>query len=287
MNTPDETPGDELTRDYRRASEADAGSPSAATRAAILAEARAAALRRTPAANDSRYLWRAAAGVAVLGVAVILWRQANPDLTRDLSVATREKAVAETAPPATPTLPAADVAQPGAAGAGVVADNRAAPAVLAAEAPAPSRTLKEESEAQLKAEPAPPAARTREAPAENAVVMSDASQANVRLARASAEAGPPTVAMGAVQAAGAIRKDGIDYQQLLQREFPEVWNGNEPPHTVWVVMDAAGKVLRKGGLSPGATITRDQPFESERPWQMFGVTTASGSSLQLAVMHIN
>jgi hypothetical protein len=88
------------------------------------------------------------------------------------------------------------------------------------------------------------------------------------------------------QAAGAIRKNS-DYQQLVEREFPDVWSGKEPAHTVWVVMDAAGKVLRKGELAPGAAVTADQPFESQRPWQMISVTTASGSSLRLAVMRVD
>jgi hypothetical protein len=46
-------------------------------------------------------------------------------------------------------------------------------------------------------------------------------------------------------------------------------------------------VLRKGELSPGASVTADQPFESQRPWQLITVVTASGSSLQLAVMSVN
>ena len=263
MNTPDNEPGDELANEYRRASDANAGSPAAATRAAILAEARAAALRRTPAANDSRYVWRAAAGIAVLGVAVILWRQANHNVAPDLTVAAPESAAA-TQSVATTTSVAAEPQQAADAakaqtrakasadtgGAGVIAGNSAIPA-------APTASVKDEKEAAA----APPP--------------------NLQLARASAEAAAP------IQAAGAIRKDGPDYQQLLQREFPEVWDGTEPPHTVWVVVDANGKVLRKGELSPGATVTPDTPFESQRPWQMVKVTTASGSSLQLAVMSIN
>ena len=66
---------DPLLRDYRRASADEAGRPGEATRLAILAEARAAARRRQPAANDSRYVLRAMAGVAAIGVALLVWRQ--------------------------------------------------------------------------------------------------------------------------------------------------------------------------------------------------------------------
>jgi hypothetical protein len=257
MNTPDDESGDELTREYQRASDAQAGSPAAATRAAILAEARAAALRRTPAANDSRYVWRAVAGIAVLGVAVLLWRQVDRKLTPDLAVSTPERTV--TAPPTPAAAPEDRPALP-------TADKATAE-------PGP----KDEREVQSNA----PAARIREEASGNVSAAADAAPSTVQLARAGADAVAP------IQAAGAIRKDGIDYQQLLQREFPEVWNGIEPPHTVWVVVDANGRVLRKGELSAGATVTPDQPFETQKPWQMVRVTTASGSSLQLAVLSVN
>jgi hypothetical protein len=66
---------DDLTRDYRRASAARAGEPGESTRRAILEGARDAARLRRPAANDARYAWGAVAGVAVLGIALLLWRQ--------------------------------------------------------------------------------------------------------------------------------------------------------------------------------------------------------------------
>jgi hypothetical protein len=276
MNKPDEGAEDELTRAYRRASDAEAGSPAASTRAAILAEARAASLRRTPAANDSRYIWRAAAGIAVLGVAVILWRQTDHRLAPDLTVAAQDSK-AETPLPTTASQPEADVAIADSGGAAAVADKRAAGPPEAAPA------SKDVREVQSKAAPA---RREREEAAESAA-KSDAPQANLQLARASADAEVPMPVVAPIQAAGSIRKDGPDYQQLLQREFPAVWNGNEPPHTVWLVIDGKGNVLRKGSLLPGATVTADQPFESQRPWEMIDVKTASGRTLQLAVMTTN
>jgi hypothetical protein len=258
MNTPNDESGDELSRAYHRDSDA-AGSPSAATRAAILAEARAAALRRRPAANDSRYVWRAAAGIAVLGVALLLWRQAGRHVTPDLTVDATERSAAAASPidvpqRATATAPADAVREP------------AAPA-------------KDARSASPKAE----AAREREADTgrtDNASTTAAAAADSQQLASVNATPAAPS-------AAGALRSAGIDYQQLLQREFPELWNDGEPPHIVWVVIDAQGHVLRKGSLAPGAAITADQPFESQRPWTMIKVQTASGRTLQLAVMTLN
>jgi hypothetical protein len=90
--------------EYRRASAEDAGRPPAAVRKAILDEAAAAARRRTPAANESRYLWRGLAGVAVLGFAILMWRQVDHRLPGDAPVVKTQSAPAvlrqESAPPA-------------------------------------------------------------------------------------------------------------------------------------------------------------------------------------------
>jgi hypothetical protein len=79
MSEPGDEPEDEITREYRAASAVDAGAPSAATRAAILANARAVATARRSPANEPRFDRRAltamAAGVAVIGVAVVLWHE--------------------------------------------------------------------------------------------------------------------------------------------------------------------------------------------------------------------
>jgi hypothetical protein len=77
MNTPQEPMDEQLTRAYRRASEAEAGLPSDATRAAVFAQARATAMQRLQPANDARYRWRAVAGIVVVGIAVLIWRQAD------------------------------------------------------------------------------------------------------------------------------------------------------------------------------------------------------------------
>jgi hypothetical protein len=110
---------DDFTREYQRTSAAEAGAPAQATRDAILAEARSAALRRQPAANDSRFVLRAVAGVAVLGVAVLIWRQQDPQMPVDArppeyTVAQKAEGAAGEAPsaPSPPLLsPAADSAE--------------------------------------------------------------------------------------------------------------------------------------------------------------------------------
>lgn len=130
---------EELLRAYRRESQAQAGAPSEQTRRAILAGARAEALRRRPAANDSRYAWSAAAaGVAVLGIALLLWRQADPQLPRGA------------VPPVATQVPSAEVAKAETRGAPepeTVRDGQVAPAereasvtgpAVAARAPEPS-----------------------------------------------------------------------------------------------------------------------------------------------------
>ena len=260
MTTPDDS-ADEITRAYRSASDAQAGIPAASTRAAILAEARAAALKRTPAANDSRYVWRAAAGIAVLGVAVILWRQTDHRLAPDLTVAAPDRATEAQAPPAAAPQAAADVASADAAAAPAFKDEKAAESTAA------------------------PATREREE-ATGVIAASEATRSPMPLASNRADVVVPVPAAPSGPAR-AIRKDGPDFQQLAQREFPGIWNGSEPLQTLWVVIDASGKVLRKGTLAQGAAFTADQPFESQRPWRMVQVTTASGSSLRLAVMRVD
>jgi hypothetical protein len=76
----------QLDAAYRQASATEAGRPDAKTRAAILAEAAAAARRRVPAANESRYLLRAVAGIAVVGVGLLLWRQTDHRLPGEAPV---------------------------------------------------------------------------------------------------------------------------------------------------------------------------------------------------------
>jgi hypothetical protein len=246
MNTPDDLPEDKVTGAYRPASEAQAGRPAPSTRAAILAEARAANLRRTPAANESRYAWRAVAGLAVLGVAVLLWRQADRHVSPDLTVASADRGDTAVEAPAMPQV---------GADAPVVAAERTARVAV----PERENTHEEKSAATDLASVAAPAAQSFE--------------------RTRADASPAS-------AAGALRQDaGVD-RGLLQREFPEIWRGDRVATIVWVVMDAGGKVVRKGELTDANTLA-SVASESPGTWTLVQVKTASGSSLQLAVRKVD
>lgn len=152
MNQP---PQDTLLEAYRRASKADAGRPAAATRNAILAEA-AKVAQRAPAANASRYWPRMAAGIAVLGLGVLLWRQTDYRMPGDAPVVmapmqaeaevarervpapppASEPAPASTRPPASAPTPV-PTPQRGAARADRQVATAAAPAAPAPPEPAP------------------------------------------------------------------------------------------------------------------------------------------------------
>jgi hypothetical protein len=161
MNAEDKKP-DELTEAYRHASAKDAGRPDDATRRAILAEAEAAARRRRPA-NDARYVVRAVAGIAVIGVAIVLWRQMDQ-----------------------PAVTAKDVA-PEAQRADAVADTAAA--------------------------------------------------------------GAATGQLERAESLARVQSDDSD-AALLTRYFPQQYN-SDMPHSVWLVRDAAGRLLRSGELAAG------------------------------------
>lgn len=101
---------DKLDALWRSATAADAERPAAQTRAAILAEAAAEARRRAPAANAPRYWMRLAAGVAVVGVGLMLWRQTEAPLPGAMpappSTQAFDNAASESAPRAQAPLPA-------------------------------------------------------------------------------------------------------------------------------------------------------------------------------------
>jgi hypothetical protein len=275
---------------YRRASAADAGRPSHATRAAILARAAEQARqarRAVPAANDARLAWRAAAGVAVMGVAVLLWRQA------------------EWHPPGQPqavnlTQVAPEVAESGAR----LSDARAsaqAEAALQAElparaaepapAPAPARAL------------APPAAPPARAPAAEAA--SEASSASRDFAdsgvpaesRQSALRVSPALSQGA--RAEALRERAEDRLQagagapsraalLLREQFPAL-AGRDSPATAWLVLDGEGAVVRKGELPAGLTLDEQARRLAASPdalqfdtWRTEVVTNEAGQPVTVA-----
>ena len=137
---------DPLLDAYRQASEREGGSPSATVRAAVLAHARIVAqasgtaaaatgftqaTRTTPAANESKPIWRLAAGVVIGLVGVWIFQLTRPSLAPDTAVAVVETANA----PSAPSAPQADKARaPEPVGA-------AAPAATVAVAAAPAAKI--------------------------------------------------------------------------------------------------------------------------------------------------
>ena len=101
---------DDLLDRYRRASAAESSRPSDAARSAIAARARVeTAVRTLPAANDTHWRLRAAAGVAVVAVGALIVQRLSHDRHYEQQVASQTaQAVVETAsvPPvaATPVV---------------------------------------------------------------------------------------------------------------------------------------------------------------------------------------
>lgn len=216
---------DELLRAYRNKSQAQAGAPSQQTRVAILAGARAEALKRRPAANDSRYAWSAAAGVAVLGIALLLWRQADPQLPTGA------------APPMATQAPVAEVAQ---------ADSLEAQELrIAPTGPAERIETAEQ-----------------EVPRTSPTVVARAPEPPLRPGKAT-DAREIGEAISSAPAAGFAEADvaapAEPDAQLLRDRFPEAWASQTPPATVWIIEDAQGKPLRQGTLAAG------EPLPSLRP----------------------
>jgi hypothetical protein len=245
---------------YRRASDADAGRPAAATRAAILARASEqarASRRQAPAANDRHVIWRAAAGVAVLGFALLLWRQSEPPRpARDAPVfvpeAPAEVSSAETAAPAPAPPPA--VAAPDDDGAAALRDRSEADVArsarrLAAPAPAPTPA------------PAP-------APALGAASVAAAAPESA-MARESAPASPAAA--------------------LLREHFPGL-DQRDAPASVWLVLDAGGAVLRQGERQAGQSLEALAEELAAGPdglrvatWRTETVTNGAGQPVEVAV----
>lgn len=190
MSAEEEKP-DHLTEVYRGASAEEAGRPRDATRRAILDEAKAAVRRRQPVANDARYVMRAVAGVAVLGVALVLWRQMDHHLPGEA--------------PSTQTAPAAP--------ASAAPERQRAPSASAA------KDVAQESRADTAGD--------------NAV----------------------GAASGQLKRAESLAAPQIDDSEaaLLIRYFPQQYN-SDMPHTLWLVRDAAGRVLQTGEIAAARTL---------------------------------
>lgn len=264
MNTPDTDR--RLLEDYRRASAAQTGEPGEAVRKAILAEAAAAADRRRPAANDARYWYGAAASLAVLGVALILWRQMPDPLATGTAVAVAPQMES------------------------VAADTTGETAGLA-EAPAPTPGRDREVAPVVKQELPPPPAPPRERPPTAFTTVTDAPPPAAPAQRAGADAAERAAQ---VEASAAARVPAPSPQlDLLRRHFPAEYASEVPPRSVWLVQDDAGNVLRSGVLAEGqsfATLTPalERELDGLRlgPWRAESVPNASGQPVEVGIARV-
>jgi hypothetical protein len=288
--------------DYREASARDAGRPSAATRKAILDNAAAAARARTPAANDSRYIWRGVAGVAVLGIGLMLWRQVDhrmPGEPAALAVQqlAEEEAAAESVAPqsAASAASASADANEAATSSGEQKAQARAPVVDAA---APLR--EQEIQEAAPASPAPPRAAVAPLPAQAPQTAARAEFSATALeAQAAARDEAQAASRNAVTSALTAERlgkqapraeEGAEAEALLKLHFAAQY-ASDRPHTVWLVRDGAGNILRSGELAAGATLG-DLRSDIERdlgagrflrPWRIHTLANARGQEIQLAI----
>jgi hypothetical protein len=284
MTPDDEATDDALTRDYRRTSTAEAGRPAAATRAAILAEARALAQRRVRAERDPRIPWALAASVAVIGIAVLLWRQ----------VGLQTQAVSRVTPGL--KLPAADTK---ASSEALRPKQRALPAPAAplesnqvvASGAIAKREQRTESTAMNTLQ-SPPAQRLPASPVSGAVAPAFAKGEVSLSPEAAADAAAPVRLESAARARTQTFVNTFAASVLRQR-FPAENASASPPHTVWVLRDVSGTVLRSGALKEGETLQRLVPVLQDAypdrtigEWTITALINDRGASIQIAVATI-
>jgi hypothetical protein len=255
MNTPQEPMDEQLTRAYRRASEAESGLPSDATRAAVFAQARATAMQRLQPANDARYRWRAVAGIAVVGIAVLIWRQADHRVPGSVTHVAPSSQV--------PPKPAAELAPAPAS-----ASASASMAQADVSAVDKQATRAESLEPALAREPDQESGPA--APSESAPSPAMASQASVGAAMADAATPTP-----------------------LQRYFPEAYQSTAPPPMLWLVLDAADNVVRSGSRDTvvdwsdiNAEVTALLDGRSPGPWRISSVRNAQNQSIMLGIAQL-
>lgn len=271
---------DKLDALWRSASAADAGRPSERTRAAILAEAAAAARRREPAANAPRYWMRLVAGVAVVGVGLVLWRQTEAPLPGETPVAAPmmqepgpQEDAAEVSPHPEPAPESRSPPAPQSFDNAADADTPRAQQALPAPAPELRRDAGESERQEMKmAQERAPAA-----------VTADRGAATISAAPPAPPALPP-----AVPALVAPASTGAD---ILRQHFP-AQNASEQPHRLWVVLDAAGAVQLSGEVGTSESlddlaprIRRDTGREPGS-WRVERLTNAAGQPIELAIMRL-
>lgn len=286
---------------YRRASEAEAGRPAAEVRARILAQAQvqaetrrradaqapvpaqadgqAEARRQLPVANQPRYWMRAVAGVAVLGVALLVLRQVDYQLPgtapQTLEVtAMQESAGSAPAPQLTPVpAPAPPPAQE-------PASVPASPMIAESAGTAP---VEDSAAPSAKAAPPPPAAAAPQGAEAPGAAVSAA-----RAERFEAEVSSNRMAMDAQ----APVRDTRTPAQLVQQHFPGQY-ASPRGHRLWLLREADGAVYRVGELAAGeslADLTRELEASlggrSIQPWREESLRNASGQPITLAISQV-
>ncbi|MET0293114.1 MAG: hypothetical protein ABW136_12205 [Steroidobacteraceae bacterium] len=250
---------------YRRASSADAGRPSAASRAAILAQARTVASQHREPANEPWFRRRSvtglAASVAVLGLAAVLWRQTSRD----------PQIQATFAPEVATTIERK-----------VEAETEAAPARNAAPEVFPQQQQAREPERA----PPPPAATA-------AQDFSEATAAEPRTRSFGGAPGAPAPAARASPSPPPPPAPPADLRTIVQDAFPGLLQADRPPRAVWVLQDASGRTLRSGLVDDGANYgDLARRLQQETPTQRIGafdvgdVITDRGTRVQVGIARV-
>jgi hypothetical protein len=283
MNKPpvDQDDADGLIDRYQRASAADPSRPSDAARAAIAAQARVAAAARaerngaarletrTPAANDSHWRMRAAAGLAVVAVGALVAIQISrhpPAQSQTDEVVAQPPATARTAPPEV-ALPAAPAVAPAAV----------APAPKTPQAPLLARSVLSEQ--------APAAERSEARMAAGAAAPAAANMADA----AATVAAPGPQAQQARQAMpGPPSLDAA----LVTRYFPDAFSGSADRPPMWLLVDRDGRVVHAGrhaaGGEAGLRMYLEERFPGVRigEYQSVAVLDREGRQATVAVARI-
>lgn len=286
---------DKLDALWRRASAEDAGRPAAKTRAAILAEAAAAARRREPAANAPRYWMRMVAGVAVVGIGLVLWRQTDVRLPGERPVAepmmqelAREAGGAGVAAP----VPDAEVQQ--------------GQSAASAEAPPPAPVMRSSAPAPAPQPPAPPPstqAFNDAAPAQEAQApLREQADEGVRQEMKSAQeralpaetADRRAAAQGDFAALAAVPPSTApvtDGASLLRGHFP-AQDASTRTHRLWVVLDAQGTVVLTGELEQGARLEdlapriRRETGREPTAWRIEHLANQQNRRIEMGIMQL-
>ncbi len=246
INPPVDDDADQLTDRYRRASAADPSRPGDAVRAAIVTEAKVQAVARAagsgktpidiaaPVANDSRWPVRAAAGVAVVAVGVLIALQISHHPEPEIltaPVAVKPAAVIPATPPAAAQI--------------TVAQSDAAYSPVPPLAALPARA-RERAEVQLER-------------AEVQAVASSEQRVGVELVDPAAEMIAPSMAARLLSSdslldmrrpapAGAVARvrDPAQDRAIVAQYFPEAFRGPLDQQPIWVLLDRHGHVLQTG-----------------------------------------